>query len=610
MENDIVIETQQEIGFASFNLPEEILKSLMFMGFDKPTPIQEQTIPLAIDGKDVLGSAQTGTGKTAAFSIPAIVHVMNNPKSNVLVLTPTRELATQVLEHIKKLLGRQTKINTALLIGGDSMDKQFRQLKGHPRIIVGTPGRVNDHLDRGTLHLANTDFLVLDETDRMLDMGFVVQLEEIFPKLAKKRQTLMFSATMSSQITRMAGDYLNEPLRISIGSTSKPTEMISQESIQTTDPEKYGLLVTQLEKVDGAFVVFVKTKRDTEKLVDRLRGEGHEADAIHGDLRQSRRDRVIQRFRGKKCRILVATDVAARGLDIPHIECVVNYDLPHSPEDYIHRIGRTGRAGSTGLALSFITGQDRVRWRNICKLMDPSYKDDPKQYKQDSSESRGRGGFGKKRGFGGGRSDSDRGGFGGGRDRSDRGGFGRGNSERGTFAEKRAFSGDSDRSAPKDGFEKRAFSSDSERGSFEKRSSFGDSERRAPREGFEKRSFGGSDRGGFGKGNSERGGFGRGNSEGSSFSRGNTERKSFGRSDSDRSAPREGFEKRASFGESRNSLANERSAPKTDRFFKSEGRPEGRNEGFGKKNDSRGRFDQPKRSSFDKKDSSRQRFSK
>ncbi len=376
------------MSFEAFNLPDSVIKNLKFMGIKTPTPIQDQAIPFALNGRDILGSAQTGTGKTAAFAIPAIVHVLNNEKSNVLILTPTRELATQVLDQVKKMMG-QLKIATALLIGGDSFEKQLRQLKSRPRIVVGTPGRINDHLEQKTLNLSNTDFLVMDETDRMLDMGFVVQLDEILPKLASERQTLMFSATFSKEILRIAADYLSSPERISVGSTTEPTENIAQETIETTDSEKYQLLTKLVAKSEGSFIVFVKTKRDTEKLMDRLDLDGHQADAIHGDLKQSRRDRVIARFRSKRTRILVATDVAARGLDIPHIECVVNYDIPHCPEDYIHRIGRTGRAGAKGLAVSFITGADRNRWRSICKLLDPNFKDDRK-FEADPRKSRRR----------------------------------------------------------------------------------------------------------------------------------------------------------------------------------------------------------------------------
>jgi superfamily II DNA/RNA helicase len=345
------------------------LNSLKLMQFTTPTPIQSQTIPPALQGSDVLGSAQTGTGKTAAYGIPLVAHVLAQPTNAALVLAPTRELAAQVLETINLLLGKHSEIKTSLLIGGDSMVKQLRQLQAKPRVVVGTPGRINDHLERGTLNLSHTNFLVLDETDRMLDMGFSAQLQEIVRYLPKVRQTLMFSATMAPEIVRIANTYLNDPVRIAVGSTTTPTAAITQEVVKTIEADKLGLLLELLESRQGTVIVFVKTKFGTERLALRLRKEGHDVDAIHGDLRQTKRDRVIKDFRAGKSRVLVATDVAARGLDIPHIECVVNYDLPQCPEDYIHRIGRTGRAGAQGHAMSLVTGQDFGKWRMIAKLM-------------------------------------------------------------------------------------------------------------------------------------------------------------------------------------------------------------------------------------------------
>lgn len=365
--------------FRSLGLPELLLQSLEAMKFDAPTPIQAQTIPLALEGKDVLGSAQTGTGKTAAFGIPLVHYLLANPKASALVLTPTRELAVQVLDTVKQLLGRKSGIKSALLIGGEPIFRQLRQLDGNPRIIIGTPGRINDHLDRQSLELNTASFLVLDEADRMLDMGFAPQLEQIADYLPKERQTLMFSATMTPTIERLAGAYLNKPVRVSVGSTSKPTENVEQENIQTSEAEKFDVLLEKIKSDQGSIIIFVKTKFGTEKLAKKLHDAGYKADAIHGDLRQSARDRVIKGFRDGKYQILVATDVAARGLDIPHIGCVINFDLPQSPEDYIHRIGRTGRAGAKGKAINIISRADAVKWRAICKLINPeSFKDEPR----------------------------------------------------------------------------------------------------------------------------------------------------------------------------------------------------------------------------------------
>lgn len=361
-------------NFQEMELPQQVLETLNAMKFSQPTPIQVEAIPPALEGKDILGSAQTGTGKTAAFGIPLIARLLANPQGLALVMTPTRELATQVLSQLRLMLGKSRNIKTALLIGGDSMSKQIRQIRDRPRIIVGTPGRINDHLDRGILKLKQADFLVLDETDRMLDAGFTVQIEKVMGFLAPKRQTLLFSATVSPNIARIAERYLKDPVRISVSKSSAPAPNIKQDTMRVSDGAKYTSLLDSLNDRDGSIIVFVKTKHGTEKMAKRLSKEGHSADAIHGDLKQNKRDRVIASFRNKKYRILVATDVAARGLDIPHIEHVINYDLPQCAEDYVHRIGRTARAGATGSALSFITPGDRAKWNAIERLLNPGSK--------------------------------------------------------------------------------------------------------------------------------------------------------------------------------------------------------------------------------------------
>lgn len=359
--------------FTQFNLPPKMMQSLERMQFKTPTPIQAQAIPLALAGRDVLGSAQTGTGKTGAFGIPLITKLMEHVEDTALVLTPTRELAAQVMATLQQLIPVPN-IKTALLIGGEPMPKQFRQLQNRPRLIVGTPGRVNDHLERQTLDLKRTRFLVLDETDRMLDMGFGVQLDRIAKHLPKQRQTLMFSATMPDNITKLSAKYLHNPERISVGSVNKPITRIEQELIETPEGEKYNRLVEQLNKRDGTVIIFVKTKFGADRLATKLVKAGMQADAIHGDLKQSKRDRVIREYREKKFRILVATDVASRGLDIPHIEHVINYDLPQAPEDYIHRIGRTARAGAEGSAVNLLTPAETGKWYAIQKLINPQAK--------------------------------------------------------------------------------------------------------------------------------------------------------------------------------------------------------------------------------------------
>ena len=360
-------------NFLSLKLEETLIESLAKVNFKTPTPIQAKAIPVALEGKDILGTAQTGTGKTGAFGVPLVNYLLKTKKDTALVMTPTRELATQVMQTMNNLVGKGN-IRTALLIGGDSMQKQLKQMRRNPRLIVGTPGRINDHLKRKTLRLNNTTFLVLDESDRMLDMGFTPQIELILKFIPKDHQTLLFSATLPNNILKISEKYLNKPERISVGSLSTPIDKIKQETFQITQDKKYHELINQLVERSGSILVFVKTKHGADKIVKRLKYDDHSAEAIHGNLRQSKRERVINGFRNGKYRILIATDVAARGLDIPLIQHVINYDLPQVPEDYIHRVGRTGRAGKEGSALTFLTNHDRNIWRSIQKLINPNFK--------------------------------------------------------------------------------------------------------------------------------------------------------------------------------------------------------------------------------------------
>ena len=369
-------------NFLSLNLPQSLKDALGQMNFEKPTPIQAQALPLGLAGKDILGSAQTGTGKTAAFGIPMIAHLLKSDTASAIIMTPTRELAVQVLKTIKSLLGKCNHIKATLLIGGEPIVRQFKELKFKPRIIVGTPGRINDHLMRNTLNLSAFDFLVLDETDRMLDMGFSPQIDKIISHLPTKRQTLLFSATMPKKIDQMAQKYLSDPVRIAVGESTTPAAGVTQEVVQVSENEKYNSLITELNKREGSIIVFVKTKWSAERISKSLREKDFKADAIHGDLKHTKRERVIADFRNEKYRIMVATDIAARGLDIPHIQHVINYDLPQCPEDYVHRIGRTARAGSTGAALCFVTPSERHKWRAIHDFMNPGSKMAPDKEKQ------------------------------------------------------------------------------------------------------------------------------------------------------------------------------------------------------------------------------------
>ncbi len=408
-------------NFNEFALNAALQKSLQNMNFETPTPIQVMAIPLGLEGRDILGSAQTGTGKTAAFCVPMINFLLENPQAHALVMLPTRELASQVHDVARKMIGYDHNrgpngIKTALLIGGEPIGKQFAQLERRPRLIIGTPGRINDHLRKNPDLVDRVEFAVLDEADRMLDMGFLPQIDSILSETAIKRQTMMFSATFPESIVKFSRQYLNNPERISAGVQSKPGENIVQESTFVAQEQKYDELMLQLNKREGSVIVFVRTQHGADKLSVKLNRDEQKSEAIHGGLRQRQRDKVIRMFRNGEIRILVATDVAARGLDVPHIEHVVNYDLPQVAEDYIHRIGRTARAGAKGHAVSFISNGERHLWRDIERMLNPN---DP------GSEIRegGRGGtkkqFGRSNGNGGKRFGGERKSFGGG-DRGER----------------------------------------------------------------------------------------------------------------------------------------------------------------------------------------------
>jgi ATP-dependent RNA helicase DeaD len=404
--------------FKSFNLPEALQGALDKINFTNPTPIQVKAIPVALQGRDILGSAQTGTGKTAAFAIPAITKLINNPEATALILTPTRELATQVMATIRPLLNGSHGIKTALLIGGEFIGKQMTQLRNRPRLVIGTPGRVNDHLQRRSLDLSKTEVLILDETDRMLDLGFGIQIENIVRQIgnnpARPRQTLLFSATMPSNIMQLSKRYLTNPEVIAIEPEKVTTANVKQEFIKVGDADKQAALEDILSKTNGSVIVFVKTKMNTEKLAKKIASR-YAVDVIHGDLRQSRRDSVIRKFRESQFQVLIATDVAARGLDIPHIETVVNYDLPQCPEDYVHRIGRTGRNGAKGEAFSFVSPADRRKMMDIEKMLNPGAKPQFEGRNERGSDRNSERNYDRKSRNGGARS-----GFGGGARRGDR----------------------------------------------------------------------------------------------------------------------------------------------------------------------------------------------
>ncbi len=352
-------------NFSNFDLSKESRKALDGLGFKQPTPIQSQAIPIGLTGQDILANAQTGSGKTLAFALPLIEKIKHNNKSSGLILTPTRELAKQIYSVVNIILSYHEKINSILLIGGEGIYSQSNSLKKAPQIIIGTPGRINDHLDRGSLNINNCDLVVLDETDKMLEMGFEFQVRDILKAIKSKRQMLMFSATLPNQIIKLSSKYSNNPKRISIEQNEVLNFNIKQDVMKVFPKDKFKELSNQIQKREGSILVFVKTKYGTEKLSKRLKKEGIKSTALHGGLRQNKRSRIMDNFRDEKFRIMIATDIASRGIDVPHIEHVINYDLPQAPEDFVHRIGRTARAGSVGEALSFVTPNDSKIWKSI-----------------------------------------------------------------------------------------------------------------------------------------------------------------------------------------------------------------------------------------------------
>jgi superfamily II DNA/RNA helicase len=353
--------------FAELGISGSLVASLNKAGITSPTAIQCAAIPQALSGTDVLASAPTGTGKTLAYSLPLLVRIQENSGKKALILVPTRELAMQIFNNLKLFVTKE--INFSLLIGGEPMGFQQRKLRENPNVIIGTPGRINAHLRDRTLKLDKTAFLVLDETDRMLDMGFEEQLEDIVKHLPTERQTMMFSATFPHNIMSLSKQYLNNPKEIRLTSEQQAKPNIKQDVIRTSVAEKFTNLKKALDGSEGSVLIFVKTKVGAEDLAGKLCEFDYSASFMHGDLRQQARTRAIANFRRQSTRIMVATDVAARGLDIPHIRFVINYDLPQCKEDYIHRIGRTGRAGAEGISLCLLTPSDNKKWSAISSMI-------------------------------------------------------------------------------------------------------------------------------------------------------------------------------------------------------------------------------------------------
>ncbi|WP_392537932.1 DEAD/DEAH box helicase [Legionella sp. 227] len=352
--------SQEITSFASFNFSDALNKALEDMKFTTPSPIQVQTIPLLMEGRDAIALAQTGTGKTAAFALPILQNLSPNVQgTQALILAPTRELAIQVAEQFELLSAKQRGVTVAVLCGGQDYGRQLKQLKAGAHVVVGTPGRILDHIDRRTLNLDNLRTFILDEADEMLRMGFIEDIETIMAKLPEKKQIGLFSATMPYRIRQIANTYLHDPVSIEIRAETATVKSIEQRFLFASGHQKPDALlrVLAVEEYQGV-IVFVRTKSSTEEVAEILQQQGLRAMAIHGDITQALRERIIAQFRQGAIDILVATDVAARGLDVERVTHVINYDLPHDNETYVHRIGRTGRAGRSGVAVLFVTPKE------------------------------------------------------------------------------------------------------------------------------------------------------------------------------------------------------------------------------------------------------------
>ncbi len=356
--------------FKEMDLSPSVLKAVAEMGFEEPSPIQTKTIPAILRGEDLIGQAQTGTGKTAAFGIPMVERLDHRSKRvQGLVLVPTRELAIQVAEEITKI-GRHAGVKVVPIYGGQSYDRQIRALEHGAQVAIGTPGRVMDHIRKATLRLDNVKTMVLDEADEMLDMGFIEDVEFILQQVPEERQTLLFSATVPEPIARLARRYLKNPQHIAISPERLTVPLTDQVYYEVREHEKLDALSRILD-MEGAerTIIFGRTKKRVDELTEGLQARGYTAEAIHGDLNQIQRNRVMKRFREGGSEMLVATDVAARGLDIENVTHVVNYDLPQDPESYVHRIGRTGRAGRSGTAITLVTPREFRQLRQMERVL-------------------------------------------------------------------------------------------------------------------------------------------------------------------------------------------------------------------------------------------------
>lgn len=357
-----------ENSFYGLGIAPGILDILAKLQFTIPTPIQFKAIPIAVEGKDIIGIAQTGTGKTLAFGVPMVQRLAQDPNGRGLIVVPTRELAIQVAETIQKL-GPAFKMKNVVLIGGQSMVPQMNGLRQNPRIIIATPGRLLDHMERRTVNLSDIKILVLDEADRMLDMGFMPQIREILRAIPKERQTMLFSATMPSDIVQIASNHMKLPVRTEIAPQGTAAELVTQEIFVVRGDLKVVILNEILKQYTGSVLLFTRTKRGAAKVTRSLKNAGHSAAEIHSDRSMGQRKEALSGFKSGRFRVLVATDIAARGIDVTGIELVINYDLPDEAGNYVHRIGRTGRAGQKGHAISLATPDQASDVRSIERII-------------------------------------------------------------------------------------------------------------------------------------------------------------------------------------------------------------------------------------------------
>ncbi|RKY18633.1 MAG: ATP-dependent helicase [Planctomycetota bacterium] len=360
----------EDCAFAEYELRDDLVKGLAASGYHTPSPIQAKSLPHALEGRDVVGQARTGTGKTAAFLVPALQMLSDKSGPRVLVVVPTRELAMQVAGEAERLSRHMGGVRSLAVYGGDPMKRQLDELDRDPKVIAATPGRLLDHLSRGTMKLHELDMLVLDEADRMFDLGFREDIAKIMTRAPKRRQTMLYSATLTEEVLNLAGRYMNDPVKVFLAPDKMTVDEVDQSAFRVDPQYKTRLLVEVLKRERPELsIIFTRTKIGADKLAMRLQKKGLKAQELHSGLHQKKRERILADFKERVFPYLIATDVAARGIDIPDVSHVINYDIPENPEDYVHRIGRTARMGKTGRAVTFVTADDGFFLTSIEKLI-------------------------------------------------------------------------------------------------------------------------------------------------------------------------------------------------------------------------------------------------